>query len=94
MTARGTNAPRHLRVATRRWWESVVTEFELEPHHIRLLTLAGEAWDRTQQAREAVSEHGLTYTDRFGTPRWRALGHVAVQYNPPKRLGELREVRN
>jgi len=39
-------APRHLRAATRRWWESVVAAWQLEQHHVRLLTLAagGSAW--------------------------------------------------
>jgi P27 family predicted phage terminase small subunit len=64
-------APKHLQPATRRWWATVVADFELEPHHVRLLTLAGESWDRGQQAREAIAEHGLTFTDRHGSPRAR-----------------------
>jgi P27 family predicted phage terminase small subunit len=63
--------PRHLKPATRRWWKSVVADFELEPHHVRLLTLAGESWDRCVQAREALAEHGLTFMDRHGSPRAR-----------------------
>ena len=64
-------APRHLNPATRKWWESVVAEYELEPHHVRLLTLAGEAWDRCVEAREALAANGLTFTDRHGSPRAR-----------------------
>jgi len=64
-------AAKHLKPATRRWWSSVVADFELEDHHIRLLTLAAEAWDRGQQAREAIAKHGLTFTDRSGSPRAR-----------------------
>ena len=48
--------PRHLKAPTRRWWKSVVDGYALEPHHIRLLTLAAEAWDRCQQSREALQE--------------------------------------
>lgn len=70
-------APKHLAVPTRRWWESVVAEYELEPHHIRLLTLAGESWDRCCQAREAIAEHGLTFVDRLGVPRSRP--EIAVE---------------
>src|SRR5258708_352925 len=69
--------PAHLRAETRRWFEHVTEEFELEQHHIRLLTLAGEAWDRCTQAREAIEEHGLTVEDRFGFPRPRP--EIAVE---------------
>jgi phage terminase small subunit len=47
----------------------VIEEYELVAHHILLVTAAGEAWDRREQAREAIKEHGITYTDRFGDPR-------------------------
>ncbi len=70
-------APAHLREQTRAWWESVVVGFVLEEHHVRLLTLAGEAWDRCEQAREALAEHGLTFDDRFGQPR--ARPEVAIE---------------
>jgi P27 family predicted phage terminase small subunit len=63
------NAPKHLRAATRRWWESVVSEYVLEQHHVRLLTLAGEAWDRCAEAREILNREGLTYDDRFMQPK-------------------------
>jgi len=70
-------APKHLRAATRRWWQSVLAEYELQPHHVKLLTLAGESWDRCQQAREALAEHGTTYVDRHGLPR--ARPEVAIE---------------
>jgi hypothetical protein len=46
----------------------VVQDYELEPHRLRLLQLAGEAWDRSQQAREVLNDAGLTYQNRFGDP--------------------------
>jgi len=36
-----------------------------------LLQAAGEAWDRYQQARTALAEHGLTFTDDKGMVRAR-----------------------
>jgi P27 family predicted phage terminase small subunit len=64
-------APAHLNAATRRWFRSVAADFVLDQHHVRLLTLACESWDRGVAAREAIAKHGLTFTDRFGAPRAR-----------------------
>ena len=89
MTARRKLPPQHLKPTTRRWWSSVVADYQLEPHHIRLLSLAGEAWDRTTEAREALAEHGLTFTDRFGCPKPRP--EVAIERD--SRLGFARMLR-
>ena len=32
--------PKHLRAATSQWWAEVVAEYDLDSHHIRLLTKA------------------------------------------------------
>jgi phage terminase small subunit len=63
--------PKHLRAATSQWFAEVVGEYELDSHHIRLLVKACESWDRSEQAREALLKHGLTYEDRFGAPHAR-----------------------
>lgn len=64
--------PRHLRPATKEWWSAVVENYELEDHHLRLLTLAAEAFDRGQEARAVLAAEGLTFTDaRFKTPKVR-----------------------
>jgi hypothetical protein len=69
--------PGHLKRATRRWAEGVLSDFVLEAHHVKLLVLAAGAWDRAEQAREALAEHGTTYTDRFDQPR--ARPEVAIE---------------
>lgn len=69
--------PSHLVAATADWWRLVVAEYELESHHLRLLQAACEAWDRSQQAREAMAVNGTTYNDRFGCPRSRP--EVAIE---------------
>jgi phage terminase small subunit len=61
--ARLPNAPKFLQPQTRAWWRSVVENWELEQHHLRLLTLCASSWDRAEQAREALAEHGLTFND-------------------------------
>lgn len=76
-TVEPVKAPAYLRVATRRWYAKVLLDFVLEEHHVRLLTLACEAWDRGLEAREALKKGGLTYFDRFGTPK--ARPEVAIE---------------
>lgn len=101
-------APKHLKLATRRWWLEVVEEYQLESHHLRLLLLAGEAWDRCQQAREALEKHGLTFEDRFQQPHARPevnierdsriafarlLRELALDVEPPRELGRPPGIR-
>lgn len=83
------NAPSHLRPDTAAWWLTVATDFELESHHLRLLTLACESWDRGVEAREALAKHGTTYNDRWGQPR--ARPEVAMERDA--RIGFARMVR-
>jgi phage terminase small subunit len=52
-------APKHLRAETRAWWAHVVADYQLEPHHEKLLTLCAEAWDRSCEARAAIELEGL-----------------------------------
>lgn len=63
--------PKHLPADTAAWFGIVIKDYELDSHHIRLLLKACEAWDRSEQAREAIAAHGMTYVDRFGSPRAR-----------------------
>jgi phage terminase small subunit len=56
-------APEYLEATTQEWFLSVMANYQMEPHHVRLLTAACECWDRMQAAREAIREHGLTMTD-------------------------------
>jgi hypothetical protein len=44
-------------------------EYQLEPHHLRLLQAAAECWDRLQQARELLSRDGLVIAGREGGMR-------------------------
>jgi phage terminase small subunit len=60
--------PKHLRVDTKRFYASIVNEFALDLHHIRLLTKACEAFDRAEEAREAIAKFGMVYENRFGNP--------------------------
>jgi phage terminase small subunit len=63
--------PPHLSPAAATWFKQIISDYDLESQHIRLLTLCCEAADRGTLAREALAEHGLTYLDRFGSPHAR-----------------------
>jgi phage terminase small subunit len=69
--------PAHLRPDTAAWWQAVAKDYALESHHLRILTLAAEAWDRGVEARESIAKHGTVYVDRFDQPR--ARPEVAIE---------------
>jgi P27 family predicted phage terminase small subunit len=58
--------PDHLSESAAEWWSAVLDSHFLEPHHLKLLQAACEAWDRAQSAREAVAEHGVVTKGRYG----------------------------
>jgi P27 family predicted phage terminase small subunit len=62
----GSKPPAHLSEEAREWWQSVTRDFDLEPHHLKLLQCAAEAWDRMTLARKAVAKGGLTFRDSNG----------------------------
>ena len=82
-------APAHLQPLTQAWWLSVVTRWELDPHHVRLLSLAAEAWDRKEQARELLARDGLLVDDADHGPR----PHPAVKIEQDSRLAFTRLIR-
>ena len=89
MRAKTPKPPPHLTEQTRSWWRSVVKEYVLEMHHLRLLQAACEAWDRLQQARELLSRDGLVVEGREGGVR----PHPAVAIERDSRIGFARLVR-
>ncbi len=82
-------APAHLRRETAEWWRGVHRDYTLEPHHVRLLTMASEAWDRAQEAREAIAKDGITVTTKDGGIK----AHPAVGIERDCRLAFARLVR-
>ncbi len=82
-------SPAHLAPETAQWWRSVLADYELEAHHVRLLHLACEAWDRGQQARELLERDGLTVTTADGGMK----AHPAVAIERDARLAIARLVR-
>ena len=81
--------PVHLTPETASWWRSVLADYELEDHHVRLLRLACESWDRFQQAREEIDRDGLTIRTGDGGRK----AHPAVAIERDARLAFARLVR-
>lgn len=81
--------PGHLSPESRRWWKTIVELFELEAHHLRVLTAAAEAFDRKEEARRLIAAEGLVVRDRFGTLK----PHPAAAIERDSRLAFGRLVR-
>jgi len=82
-------APDHLSPAMQAWWQAVVRDYDLDPHHLRLLEAAADAWDRMVQARETLREEGLTVATRDGGKK----KHPASDIERDSRLAFARLVR-
>src|SRR2546427_9300426 len=88
---RGPNAPElpkpptHLSSAMKAFFTQIVASWDLEVHHVALLTLLCEALDRCEQARLQVQKEGLTVPGRFG-PRT----HPSVAIERDSRLSAVR----
>lgn len=71
MEATTPKPPKHLSRKMKAFWRSIAAEYCLEDQHINLLTLALEAYDRGQEAREILDKEGIVYLDRFNAPKSR-----------------------
>jgi len=71
MSKKAAKPPEHLSKYAADWWRSVAKRYELESHHVELLSRAAEALDRCRQAREHVDEYGMSYGDTAGNPKMR-----------------------
>jgi phage terminase small subunit len=58
------SAPKHLRATTREFWESIFSNYELQPQHLHILTCACEALDRATEARLAIRKDGAFFENR------------------------------
>ncbi len=58
--------PKHLSRESKSWWREVVSDYDLERHHLKLLQAAAECWDRTAEARALIQRDGVVIEDRFG----------------------------
>lgn len=84
-------APRHLTKRSGKLYRQIVSDYRLEgePHALEVLRLACEAFDRCEQAREAIERDGPFVSDRFGQLR----SHPAVNVERDSRIAALRALR-
>lgn len=62
-------APKNLKESGRKFWNSVLSEYEFEKSHdYELLAQTCECLDRIDQCRKAVDRDGLFQNDRYGRP--------------------------
>lgn len=67
----------------------MVSEFEPQSQHLKILQCACEAWDRLQAARAQIDNDGLTFTDRLGNMR----PHPACAIERDSRIGFIRAIK-
>ncbi|MER8913736.1 hypothetical protein NKI32_07840 [Mesorhizobium sp. M0761] len=89
MAEKAKKPPAHLSLAGKKWFRSVIENFDLDEHHVKLLVLACEALDRGEQARVTLAADGVTFIDRFGCPR----AHPCVAIERDSRLAYARLLR-
>src|SRR5262245_38603074 len=81
--------PAGLRAATRRWFLDTDATYELDPHHIRLLSVAARAWDEGEAAGALVRKEGLLITMPSGAKR----PHPAIRIANEARAVFMRALR-
>jgi P27 family predicted phage terminase small subunit len=80
--------PSHLSAETADWWRAIVAEYEMAPHHLKLLEAAADAWDRLTTARSEVLRDGITVEGGQGRRQ-----HPAVAIERDARTAFARLVR-
>lgn len=73
-------APEQLSENSKEFFNSILKEYELEAHHIEILTQACHALDRLQEAQTAIKEKGSYYVDRFNKPKVTPQIEVEAKY--------------
>jgi len=57
-------APKHLKPATRAWFDQISREYQLESQHLKILQIAAESWDSYEAARDSIAENGMTFVNK------------------------------
>ncbi len=70
MAKNSNQAPKHLSREAKAWWTAILHEFNVDDAPgLLLLQTAMEAFDRMRDAQDAIKQHGMVFTDRYGQCR-------------------------
>jgi len=61
--------PAGLKTESAKFWRDIVSDYELEPHHLKILESACRCWDRILEDREVIETEGRFFEDRYGQPK-------------------------
>jgi P27 family predicted phage terminase small subunit len=93
---------KHLSKTAKKFYKDVISEFNLETHHLHLLVQACECLDRIIECRKIVKENGSFFEDRFGQPKthpaldeerkwkttyYRLIRELGLDLEPPGEVG-------
>ncbi len=73
------DAIKSLEPQTRKWIAGLQKRYILEDFHLRLLVLAGQAWDRASEARRVLKKEGAIIHDRFGQKKMHPATQIEAQ---------------
>ena len=78
--------------AAKALWRAILTDYDLSPADVRVLTEALRAWDRAGEAAAIVDREGMTFTDPRGVPRQHPAAGLELRHRDAY-LRALRELR-
>lgn len=67
--AKPIKTPPGLMVSRKLWREITEQYVDFEHHHLRLLQLICETWDKVVEAREVLKKEGSFFVDRYSQPK-------------------------
>lgn len=94
--------PSHLSKLSKKFYKRVISDYDLENHHLKILLLACECLDRINEAKEVIDKDGIIYYDSRGNPREhpaikiesnnkvifaRLMRELCLDIEPPKEVG-------
>lgn len=61
--------PAGLKPESAKFWRDIVSQYELDSHHLKLLESACRCWDHILEDREVIERDGRFFLDRYKQPK-------------------------